>query len=181
MAVSFGAHHDVAGMIDCFSKIKFNGEANYLSKHPLEIMLDSLFQSDSKMTGRAQSDITGLLGQYAHGNEPSHHIAYLYNYCNRTDKAQQIVRRILRTMYANEPDGLCGNEDCGQMSAWYLWSSLGFYPVNPLLNSYDLGCFVFDKASIRVPGEREINLVSNKKEGSKFVQKLLKMGFLKIH
>ncbi|MBK7301859.1 MAG: GH92 family glycosyl hydrolase [Saprospiraceae bacterium] len=173
----FGAHHDVAGMIDCFSKIKFNGEANYLSKHPLEIMLDSLFQSDSKMTGRAQSDITGLLGQYAHGNEPSHHIAYLYNYCNRTDKAQQIVRRILRTMYANEPDGLCGNEDCGQMSAWYLWSSLGFYPVNPLLNSYDLGCFVFDKASIRVPGEREINLVSNKKEGSKFVQKVTKNGF----
>jgi len=174
----FGAHHDVWGMIECFNNTRGKGKSNIFDKQPLEILLDSLFQSDSKMTGREQSDITGLIGQYAHGNEPSHHVAYLYNYCNRSNKTQQIVKRILQTMYTTQPDGLCGNEDCGQMSAWYIWSSLGFYPVNPILNSYDPGYFIFDKASIKVPGEKRIHIISNRKSGSKYVHQIIKNGIL---
>lgn len=97
----------------------------------LEKKLDQLFNASTSTTGRDQADITGLIGQYAHGNEPSHHLAYLYNYTNAPQKCGEMVERILNTQYHNAPDGLCGNEDCGQMSAWYVMSKLGEYSVCP--------------------------------------------------
>jgi len=90
-----------------------------------------LFTAKQETSGRKQPDITGLIGQYVHGNEPSHHMAYLYNFVNQPSDTQRIVREILTTLYSNAPDGVSGNEDCGQMSAWYVFSSLGFYPVTP--------------------------------------------------
>jgi len=96
-----------------------------------EAKLDSMFEADSQTTGRDQSDITGLIGQYAHGNEPSHHMAYLYAWTSAPWKTQYYCDSILNNLYTNAPDGLSGNEDCGQMSAWYVLSALGFYPVNP--------------------------------------------------
>ena len=93
--------------------------------------LDELFTTDRQLAGREQPDITGLIGQYAHGNEPSHHIAYLYDYAGEPWKTQKHVRQIMDEFYKPTPDGLIGNEDCGQMSAWYVLSASGFYPVMP--------------------------------------------------
>ncbi|GGG37865.1 hypothetical protein GCM10011344_43390 [Dokdonia pacifica] len=119
-------------------------------KKALETQLDELFTAESQTSGRDQADITGLIGQYAHGNEPSHHMAYLYNFINKPHKTQEKVREILTTLYKNEPDGVSGNEDCGQMSAWYVLSSMGFYAVTPGSNQYIIGAPLFDKASIHL-------------------------------
>ncbi len=119
-------------------------------KKKLEKKLDSLFAASSQTTGRQQSDITGLIGQYAHGNEPSHHIAYLYNYTGKANKTQELVHKIMTTMYHNTPDGLTGNEDCGQMSAWYVLSALGFYPVTPGSTDYMIGSPQFSLAQINL-------------------------------
>ena len=105
--------------------------------------LDQLFAADSRTTGREQVDITGLIGQYAHGNEPSHHMAYLYNYVGQPWKTQSRVRQIMDEFYKPEPDGLIGNEDCGQMSAWYVLSAAGFYPVTPGSTVYVIGSPLF--------------------------------------
>ncbi|MEL6717620.1 MAG: GH92 family glycosyl hydrolase, partial [Bacteroidota bacterium] len=118
---------------------------------PFVQKLDTLFTTDSEIKGDfASDDISGLIGQYAHGNEPSHHIAYMYNYADRFDKTQDRVREILTTQYNDTPHGLCGNEDCGQMSAWYVFSALGIYPMNPASGKYDLGLCLFDKAIIHL-------------------------------
>jgi predicted alpha-1,2-mannosidase len=117
---SFFVPQDIPGMIEAYG-----GAAKFETK------LDELFESASKTTGRQQADVTGLIGQYAHGNEPSHHMAYLYNYVGKPEKTQQKVRYILENFYKNEPDGLIGNEDCGQMSAWYVLSAMGIYAVTP--------------------------------------------------
>ena len=109
----------------------------------LEKKLDQLFSTTSQTTGREQSDITGLIGQYAHGNEPSHHIAYLYNYTNSPWKTQEKVHRIMTEFYKNSPDGLIGNEDCGQMSAWYVLNAMGIYQVTPGTVTYDIGIPIF--------------------------------------
>ena len=122
----------------------------------MEAFLDLLFNSSSEMAGREQADITGVIGQYAHGNEPSHHAAYLYNFVGRPDKTQELVKRILTTLYTSKPDGLCGNEDCGQMSAWYVLSSLGFYPVCPGNNQYVIGYPLFDKATVRLENGKKL-------------------------
>ncbi len=119
-------------------------------KDQLEKKLDQLFAEESKTSGREQSDITGLIGQYAHGNEPSHHIAYLYNYTNSPYKTQFMVNKIMNEFYSNQPDGLIGNEDCGQMSAWYVFSALGFYPVNPCSNQFMIGSPQFESATIKL-------------------------------
>ena len=97
----------------------------------LEKYLDDLFSSSSETSGREQADITGLIGQYAHGNEPSHHMAYLYNYIGKPWKTQARVHEIMTELYQAQPDGLPGNEDCGQMSSWYVFSAMGLYPVCP--------------------------------------------------
>ncbi|MEI7982747.1 MAG: GH92 family glycosyl hydrolase, partial [Bacteroidota bacterium] len=112
--------------------------------------LDELFTADSKTTGREQSDITGLIGQYAHGNEPSHHMAYLYDYAGQPWKTQELVHRICNDFYKNSPDGLIGNEDCGQMSAWYIFSACGFYPVTPGSGTYAIGTPVFPNVTIKL-------------------------------
>lgn len=119
---SFFVPQDIYGLIYSFG---FDG------KKKLEAKLDEMFNSESKTTGREQADVTGLIGQYAHGNEPSHHIAYLYNYVDKPEKTAEKVHYILNNFYKNTPDGLIGNEDCGQMSAWYVLSSIGLYQVTP--------------------------------------------------
>ncbi|GJM62558.1 GH92 family glycosyl hydrolase [Persicobacter diffluens] len=116
---------------------------------------------------------TGMIGQYAHGNEPSHHVAYLYNYVGKPWKTQERVREILATQYRAEPDGVCGNEDCGQMSAWYIYSALGFYPVNPATGDYDIGSPKFDKATIKVKDGKTFTVVAhNNNEKNIYIQKV---------
>jgi hypothetical protein len=110
--------------------------------------LDALFSANEKTEGREQADITGLIGQYAHGNEPSHHIAYLYNHTFEFEKTKNTLKKITDDFYTNNPDGLIGNEDCGQMSAWYVFSALGFYPVCPGNNKYEIGSVLFDQIKI---------------------------------
>jgi len=113
--------------------------------------LDSLFTIKAEYDPKAPPDIAGLIGQYAHGNEPGHHTTYLYVYAGQQWKTAEKVRYILKEMYHANPDGVSGNEDCGQMSAWYIFSSLGFYPVFPANGAYVLGSPLFDKASIHLP------------------------------
>ena len=103
----------------------------YGGPEKFEAKLDEMFNSESKTTGREQVDVTGLIGQYAHGNEPSHHMAFLYNYVGKPEKTKEKVHYILNEFYKNTPDGLIGNEDCGQMSAWYVLSAMGIYNVSP--------------------------------------------------
>lgn len=117
--------HDVPGLIALFG-----GEEAFLNK------LDSLFTLKLETT---QADVTGLIGQYAHGNEPSHHVTYLYALAGRPERTQELIREIFDTQYSPKPNGLCGNDDCGQMSAWYMFSAMGFYPVNPVSGEYVFG------------------------------------------
>ncbi len=123
--------------------------------------LDGLFEGSSTMTGREQSDITGMIGQYAHGNEPSHHAAYLYAYTGHQWKSARLVRKICSELYRNTPDGLCGNEDCGQMSAWYVMSAIGFYPVCPGSGQYVIGAPLFKRVTIHLPSGNDIVVNAN--------------------
>jgi hypothetical protein len=118
----------------------------------LEGQLDALFAAPSATVGRDQADITGLIGQYAHGNEPSHHIAWLYSATPRADKGHKRIREILATMYSDRPDGYQGNEDCGQMSAWYVMSSWGIYPLVPGEARYAVGPMLWDRVALRAHG-----------------------------
>lgn len=116
--------------------------------------LDTLFSMHSRKVGDgSMHDVSGLIGQYAHGNEPSQHVAYLYNYAGTPARTQEIVSRIIRTMYQTTPLGYCGNNDFGQMSAWYILSSLGFYPVNPVSGMFDIGSPAFSSATINLEGK----------------------------
>lgn len=116
----------------------------------LEAKLDGLFSADSALNEGASADITGMIGQYAHGNEPSHHIIYLYTLLGRQDKAAELLRQVYTRFYSTAPDGLTGNEDCGQMSAWYIFSALGFYPVNPCDGRYVFGSPLCREAKIHL-------------------------------
>ncbi|NOX46992.1 MAG: glycoside hydrolase family 92 protein [Chlorobi bacterium] len=147
---SFFVPQDISGLI------KLMG-----GKEAFENKLDALFNESSETTGRKQSDITGLIGQYAHGNEPSHHMAYLYDYIGKPWKTQERVREILNKFYTNEPAGLCGNEDCGQMSAWYVLSSMGFYPVTPGSNIYAIGSPVFPEVKINMENGKTFTIKAN--------------------
>ena len=142
--------HDVPGWI-----------AQMGGKAKAEAFLDSLFNTSSETTGREQSDITGMIGQYAHGNEPSHHAAYLYAWLGATDKLDHVVHEILDDLYSTKPDGLCGNEDCGQMSAWYVMSAMGFYPVIPGSGEYVTVTPLFDRITIHTGKE---DIVINKSD-----------------
>ncbi|MBK8680989.1 MAG: GH92 family glycosyl hydrolase [Bacteroidetes bacterium] len=133
---------------------------NLTSKQFLEEKLDSLFTTNSETTGREQSDITGLIGQYAHGNEPSHHVAYLYAYADASYKTEERVRQIMDELYHDAPDGLSGNEDCGQMSAWYVLSAMGFYPVAPGSTKYILGSPVFDSVKVHLENGNDFKITA---------------------
>lgn len=153
--------HDIPGLIELYG-----GNEAFIAK------MDSMFVEDSEIKGdNASADISGLIGQYAHGNEPSHHIAYLYNYAGTPWKTQSLVREIMDDLYTDQPDGLCGNEDCGQMSAWYVFSALGFYPVNPAQGVYIIGSPQFDRAEIRVGGGKTFTVIANNVSGdNKYIQ-----------
>ena len=136
--------HDIPGLIDLMG-----GKEIFASR------IDSLFLMDDCIEGEGfVSDVTGLIGQYAHGNEPSHHVAYLYSYADRKDKTQACIRDIFDRFYLPKPDGLCGNDDCGQMSAWYLFSAMGFYPVNPAGGEYILGAPQIAKVVLTLPDNK---------------------------
>ncbi|ARN70955.1 glycosyl hydrolase family 92 [Nonlabens tegetincola] len=153
---SLYAPQDISGHIELMG-----GEEAY------EEHLDQMFSAPMETSGRHQADITGLIGQYAHGNEPSHHMAYLYNFVGKPHKTQEKVHEILTTLYTNEPDGISGNEDCGQMSAWYVLSSLGFYPVTPGSNDYIIGTPLFDKATIHLENGNKLTII--KKGSGKYI------------
>ncbi len=141
--------HDVNGLINLMG-----GQQEYTRN------LDSLFNTTVEMKG-SQSDITGLLGQYAHGNEPSHHMAYLYSFAGQPWKTQAMVRRLLAEMYKPTPEGIIGNEDCGQMSAWYVMSSLGLYEVCPGSGQYVFASPLFEKSSIRLANGKTLAILAN--------------------
>jgi predicted alpha-1,2-mannosidase len=134
---SFFVPHNIAGLAEAHG-----------GKDALINKLQTLFTTSSKTSGREQADITGLIGQYAHGNEPSHHMAWLFTELGEPDLSQEYVAKILNELYSNNPDGLSGNEDCGQMSAWYIWSAMGLYPLCPGKPQYTLGNPIFDKVRI---------------------------------
>lgn len=141
--------HDISGLMQLLG-----------GPEALEAHLDRLFTASSETTGREQADITGLIGQYAHGNEPSHHMAYLYNYTGSPWKTQQRVRQIMDEMYSNTPAGLSGNEDCGQMSSWYVLSALGLYPVTPGTDVYAIGSPLFPQAVIKLPNGKQFTITA---------------------
>ena len=143
---SFFVPQDIKGMI-----------AAYGGNEKFEAKLDEMFNSESKTTGREQADVTGLIGQYAHGNEPSHHMAYLYNYVGKPEKTAEKVHYILNNFYKNAPDGLIGNEDCGQMSAWYVLSSMGIYAVTPGKPEWIETKSVFKNFKIKIGDDNYIN------------------------
>ena len=134
--------------------------------------LDSLFENNqtAEVTGFV-GDVTGLIGQYAHGNEPSHHVAYLYTLAGRPDRTAEVVREVFDKFYLNRPDGLCGNDDCGQMSAWYLFSAMGFYPVNPASGEYVLGAPQVPQVTLSLPNGKKFTVVAeNLSDDNKYVR-----------
>lgn len=154
------APHDVNGLIQLMG-----GETPFIKK------LDSLFVVEGDLGKEASPDISGLIGQYAHGNEPSHHIAYLYAYAGQPWKTAEKIRFILDSLYTDKPDGLCGNEDVGQMSAWYILSALGFYQVNPFDGIYVMGSPVVNEASLKI-GNRNFHIVvKNQSAKNKYIHK----------
>ena len=136
---AFFVPHDIAGLIE-----SHGGKDNF------EQHLDGLFNNESKLEGRHQADITGLIGQYAHGNEPSHHMAYLYNCIGKPEKAQYMVHKILNDMYSSSPTGIVGNEDCGQMSSWYVLSAIGLFDINPGDPYYVIQTPLVNSASLKL-------------------------------
>jgi predicted alpha-1,2-mannosidase len=141
----FAAPQDITGMMRMLG-----------GKKAFAAQLDSLFTVEPRTRGREQADITGLIGQYAQGNEPSHHMAYLYNYTAQPWKTQQRVRQIMDQLYTDQPDGLSGNEDCGQMSAWLVFSAMGFYPVVPASGQYVLGTPLFEKITLSLDNGKQL-------------------------
>jgi putative alpha-1,2-mannosidase len=165
---SFFVPHNVTSLIELMG-----GDAKFVDK------LDELFTTETKLSGREQPDITGLMGQYAHGNEPSHHIAYLYDYAGRASKTQYRVKQILDNFYKNAPDGLIGNEDCGQMSAWYVLSASGFYPVVPGQTRYDLGTPLFKRIVYHLENGKSFVISAPKASASNFYIKSAKWNGVK--
>lgn len=144
---SFFAPHDIQGLINLMG-----GRDAFIKK------LDAMFDHAPIKQEIMDADVSGLIGQYAQGNEPSHHVAYLYSYAGAPMKSADRIRQIRDKLYDNTPEGLCGNEDCGQMSAWYVFSALGFYPVNPVQATYVLGVPAFPKATITLPNGKLLTI-----------------------
>lgn len=159
--------HDIEGLVKLMG-----GEDAFVGK------LDSLFTADSSLEGETtSSDISGLIGQYAHGNEPSHHVIHMYNYVNRPWRTQELVDSIYRSQYANAVDGLSGNEDCGQMSAWYVLNSMGFYQVCPGKPVYSIGRPAFDKAVVNLPDGKKFTVIAkNNSKKNKYIKSMTLNG-----
>ncbi len=154
--------HDVEGLIDLFG-----------SEQAFEEKLDSLFIAKGYLGDEASPDVSGLIGQYAHGNEPSHHITYLYNYLGKPWKTAEKVRYIMDSLYTTRPDGLCGNEDVGQMSAWYVLSALGFYQVNPSNGQFVFGSPLMDEATVDLGKGKRLRIrVKNNSPQNKYISKI---------
>ena len=168
---SFFVPQDVHGMITAMGGAK-----------SFEQKLDELFSADNETTGRTQVDITGLVGQYAHGNEPSHHMAYLYNYINKPAKTDAMVKRLLTEFYTSQPNGLIGNEDCGQMSAWYVLSSLGLYAVTPGKAEYTLTKPLFDDYTVHLENGNNFSksTIERALEKERFISHFTLMGKEKV-
>ena len=157
---TFLVPHDVKGLIKLFGSDKA-----FMSK------LDSLFFVEGWAGDNASPDMSGMTGQYAHGNEPSHHVIYMYNYAGRPDKAAPLLRKMLNEMYLDQPDGLSGNEDVGQMSAWYILSSVGLYQVDPVGGRFVIGSPLFDKATVNMGGGKTFTVVAkNNSDKNIYVQ-----------
>lgn len=150
---SFFVPQDIPGMIEAYG-----------GNEKFEAKLDEMFNSESKTTGREQVDVTGLIGQYAHGNEPSHHMAYLYNYIGKPEKTTEKVHYILNNFYKNTPDGLIGNEDCGQMSAWYVLSAMGIYAVTPGEVSWSTSIPFYDKIKVNFESKQTKVITKNSED-----------------
>ena len=160
--------HDVHGLVDIVG-----------GAEKFEMKLDTMFTLDPLPEDKLPIFSTGMIGQYAHGNEPSHHVAYLYNYIDKPWKSQELTREILETQYKNEPNGHCGNEDCGQMSSWYILSSLGFYPVNAAQGIYTFGSPLFDEATLVLQNEKQFHVVVvNNSKTNMYIQEILFNGEL---
>jgi predicted alpha-1,2-mannosidase len=159
---TFFVPQDIDGMIEAYGgKDAFNHQ------------LDSLFNANNKTSGREQADITGLIGQYAHGNEPSHHIAYLYNAIGKPTKTADRVQQIIKDFYHNQPDGLIGNEDCGQMSAWYVLSTLGLYQICPGNPTFEFTTPSFQNAIIHLENDQKLFIMNaSKNKGEKYIKKM---------
>ncbi len=158
---------DVPGLIEIMG-----GKDAFVTK------LDSLFvfTPDESVTGYVP-DVSGLIGQYAHGNEPSHHVAYLYALAGRPDRTAEVIREVCDRYYTDQPDGLCGNEDCGQMSAWYVFSALGFYPVDPASDTFVFGAPQIPGADLRMPGGKLLKVrAKGLSETAKYVGKITLNG-----
>ena len=146
---SFTAQQDIDGL-----KKLHGGNEAFAQK------LEELFTTQTKLSGREQADVTGLIGQYAHGNEPSHHMAYLFNYAGKPWRTQELVHKICTEFYPNNPDGLIGNEDCGQMSAWLVLSAMGFYCVTPGSGEYALGTPMFDEVKLKLENGKTLTITA---------------------
>ena len=159
--------HDPEGLIKLFG-----GREKFAERR------DMLFKFPERIEGQGElGDVTGLIGQYAHGNEPSHHVAYFYHYAGRPRRTAEIVREVFDRFYLNKPDGLCGNDDCGQMSAWYIFSAMGFYPFNPCGGEYVLGAPQLPEVTLRLPGGRKFAIMAkNLSEKNKYVKSVCLNG-----
>jgi predicted alpha-1,2-mannosidase len=159
--------HDPEGLVELFG-----GREKFAER------LDMLFKFPERIEGQGEvGDATGLIGQYAHGNEPSHHVAYFYQYAGRPRRTAEIVREVFDRFYLNKPDGLCGNDDCGQMSAWYVFSAMGFYPFNPCGGEYVLGAPQLPEVTLRLPGGRVFTIMAkNLSEKNKYVKSVCLNG-----
>ena len=155
--------HDVPGLMSLFP-----------DKDTFIARLDSVFTFELVTTA---SDVTGLIGQYAHGNEPSHHVAYLYTLAGRPDRTEELIREIFDTQYHPYPEGLCGNDDCGQMSAWYIFSAMGFYPVDPVSGKYIIGAPQMPRITITTPSGKDFTVIAeNISDANKYVESVTLNG-----
>ena len=157
---SFFAPHDINGLVGLYG-----GNKGFTSK------LDEMFEQEAVNDNEHAHDVTGLKGQYAQGNEPSHHVIYTYNFAGEPFKTQKLVREIMKEMYTDKPDGYSGNEDTGQMSAWYVFSSMGFYPMNPVGGQYVIGSPIFDKVTIHLANGKDFVIkAKNNKPDNYYIQ-----------
>ena len=166
---SFFAPHDMSGLIELMG-----------GKHEFGMMLDSLFTQTSELLGEDVADVTGLIGQYSQGNEPDHNSAYLFDFIDQSRKTQFFTNKIINTLYKNSPEGLCGNEDCGQMSAWYVFSAIGMYPVNPVDGKYYFGSPQFENASLNLPNGKTFIIEAHNGSKERIYYNLVKLNGQKL-